>query len=423
MVTTKLLALLVTVTSSNLVHAGKAAPIIGQYWPAYNSEIQPLTDFPWDSTDLAYYFVTETTPTGFGLPDGQSEADLAAFAPTAHKHGKKALFSVGGWDGGIYFSDLVASAANRTALAKDLKKFADKYKFDGVDLDWELTTFFPPKYPGSQGIGCNIVRESDAANLLAFLKVLRQVFGKDKILTAAVSATGFVGADGNALSSVAEYAKYLNYANLMTYDLGGNWDATTAPNSPLKTCLADYSATDSVTHWLDAGFPANQILLGIPAYSHSFTTLSSTLAVTEVDGFKSLLYQNKTDQTAQGDHTDILSQDGLTGEGGYRRYWDDCTSTPFLFNNQSLEFISYDDSRSAAAKASYAKSKGLAGVMIFDSTGFNEQVLVAIKKALGIACNNASGSTVGSPKGAKQHGPSHHRRKHHKKSHKHPKRF
>lgn len=48
--------------------------------------------------------------------------------------GKKALFTVGGWDGGIYFSDLVASAPNRTAFAIQLKQFADKYEFDGVDI-------------------------------------------------------------------------------------------------------------------------------------------------------------------------------------------------------------------------------------------------------------------------------------------------
>lgn len=47
----------------------------------------------------------------------------------------------------------------------------------------------------------------------------------------------------------------------------------------------------------------------------------------------------------------VLSKDGLTGQNGYTRYWDECTATPFLFNNKTREFISYDDAKSSAAKA------------------------------------------------------------------------
>lgn len=49
---------------------------------------------------------------------------------------KKALFSVGGWTGSVYFSSLVATSTSRAAFAKTILNFTTTYGFDGVDLDW-----------------------------------------------------------------------------------------------------------------------------------------------------------------------------------------------------------------------------------------------------------------------------------------------
>lgn len=65
-------------------------------------------------------------------------------------------------------------------------------------------------------LGCNKRRPEDSANLLAFLKVLRAEIGRDKLITAAVSASGFRGSDGKALRSFAGFANEMDYINLMT---------------------------------------------------------------------------------------------------------------------------------------------------------------------------------------------------------------
>lgn len=80
--------------------------------------------------------------------------------------------------------------------------------FAGAVADWE--------YPNARGIGCNTMRTSDSANFLSFLQVLRSTFGSSGLLTAAVSTTGFAGADGKPLASFAAFANYLDYINLMT---------------------------------------------------------------------------------------------------------------------------------------------------------------------------------------------------------------
>jgi chitinase len=186
--------------------------------------------------------------------------------------------------------------------------------------------------------------------------------------------------------------------------LVGTWDTYSSSASPLKTCGSDASATSAVAAWTGAGFPASKLLLGIPAYATSFTTLSSTLATTTIDGYKTKIRQkiSKTiPKGASGDTkqagTDVcgvksqgsysgqyamkeliseglLSSNELSGKGGYQRVWDSCTQTPFLFSKTKKHLITYEDSKSTAQKVAWARKKGLAGVMVFDTTGFTDAV-------------------------------------------------
>ncbi|GAA5927514.1 glycoside hydrolase family 18 protein [Sporobolomyces koalae] len=391
-----------------------SSPVVGQYWAAYGD--QPSTAVDWQAGDIAYYFVTTTTATSFELPADQSIAGLKEFVKVTKSKGAKPVFSVGGWSGSLYFSKLVETDAKRKAFAKDLYAFMTKYGFVGIDMDWE--------YPNGEGIGCNAISPKDSANFVLFLKEVRKLIGKNGLLTAAVSTSGIFGPEGTALSSFSEYGTLLDYLNLMTYDISGSWSETTGPNSPLRTCKSDTSVQDAVTLWTSRGFPASKILLGIPAYSVSFTTASSTLAKTEIGSYSSQIYQawNKvvpkgaaddsnapvTDQcgtttsgyTGQWQYNQmisegILSSDGSKGLNGYKRIYDQCSETPFLFNSATKEMIVYDDAKSAGIKAAYARSEGLGGVMIFDTRGFTgTNVVASIRENLSIRSPMSS-----SPKG------------------------
>jgi len=59
----------------------------------------------------------------------------------------------------------------------------------------------------------------------------------------------------------------------MAYDIWGSWSKSVGPNAPLNDSCAPTqagSATSAVTAWTNAKFPADQIVLGVPAYGHSF---------------------------------------------------------------------------------------------------------------------------------------------------------
>lgn len=81
----------------------------------------------------------------------------------------------------------------------------------------------------SSTAGCNTVRANDAAHFLSFLKVLRSTIGKKKLITAAVSAAGFIGIDGEPITSgLGAFAKYLDYVNLMTVGYFSDLDCSTS---------------------------------------------------------------------------------------------------------------------------------------------------------------------------------------------------
>lgn len=73
--------------------------------------------------------------------------------------------------------------------------------------------------------------------------------------------TAAVPLDANGGSDVKKYADYLDYINLMSYDVFGSWSSTTGPNSPLWNCGAPTSVAQGVQTWIDGGFPASKILL------------------------------------------------------------------------------------------------------------------------------------------------------------------
>lgn len=93
------------------------------------------------------------------------------------------------------------------------------------------------------------------------MTTLRNTLGRYKIISAAVSVNGIIGADGKALASFANYGRYLTYLHLMTYDIGGPWSEITSPVGPLRTCRSDSSIEEAVDLWTSRGFPASKILV------------------------------------------------------------------------------------------------------------------------------------------------------------------
>ena len=128
----------------------------------------------------------------------------------------KVLLMIGGWgahaDG---FSEMARSDAKRTEFCKSVKSLIDRHRLDGVDIDWEYPTVSADNETGRD--------DMDTQNFNLVLKELRETLGTSKIISFASSSSGRYVDWKTAI-------KYIDYVNVMTYDMGA---APDGHNSPL----------------------------------------------------------------------------------------------------------------------------------------------------------------------------------------------
>ncbi|KAJ2453195.1 hypothetical protein GGF42_003861 [Coemansia sp. RSA 2424] len=345
----------------------------------------------------------------FGIPhqDGtfsfEDEWALPQILSQVHGGGAKALLSVGGWTGSNFFSDILKDSNTRNTLLTSMVSYIKNNNLDGIDIDWE--------YPGRIGNTCNVYdAQNDMPNFLRFLQDLRaQIdasFGaKQKLITLAVRVQPF-DMNNSPSNDVSAFAKVVDYANIMAYDINGPWNADTGPNAPLNyeagkgTPLSLVSAIDA---WTGAGWPASQLVAGLGFYGRS------TLAQQDMTRDATNQYQPQLHDVPLGDSEDapwydacarstsasgtwqwksLRSQGVLAGASAkaatpWIRQWDSVTQTPWLFNPETKIFISYDDPDSIRIKSNYAASRGLGGVMVWSVNMDHNSELVDAARSFG----------------------------------------
>jgi len=263
----------------------------------------------------------------------------------------KILISIGGWAWSENFSDAVLTDTSRKYFAESAVDIIKKYQLDGVDIDWEY-----PTIPGEEG---NIYRPEDKQNFTLMFKELRleldslqQQTGKKYLLTTAVG--GFSRFIQNTEMGNAQ--QYLDYVNLMTYDFGGNGKAAHHTNLyPSTNDEKENSAHRAVQDYIAAGVPVEKLVMGMAFYGRGSILTSSG---------KPILGQQAVSRIRGGGYTFI--KDTLMFQNGFEEYWDKKAKAPYLFNDSTLQFITYDNERSVKYKCKYVKKHKLGGVMFWE---------------------------------------------------------
>ncbi|WP_148716973.1 glycosyl hydrolase family 18 protein [Chitinolyticbacter meiyuanensis] len=291
----------------------------------------------------------------------------------------KVLISLGGWTWSKWFSAAAATPELRQKLVSscidvyikgNLKKSdgdpaggtgAAAGIFDGIDIDWE--------YPGGGGQPYNTSSAADRQNFSLLLKEFRTQLdalgassSKQYLLTVAIGA----GVDKIVNTDPAEYSKYLNWVNVMTYDFHGGWEGTGPTNfhshlypdpaDPYAgTTAASYNIDTAVTKLIEAGMPAKKLVLGIPYYGRGWGGVKAGPAG---DG----LYQAATGAPGKvGTSTEAGYGDykALVTAPGTKRYH---PVTKQLYQYDGSNWWSYDDATTIRTKIQYLKNKGLGGL-------------------------------------------------------------
>jgi len=340
------------VTKPSPIQSGK---LVGYYaaWAAYYNYYPNQIDAG-KLTHINYAFanIGSDLKLALGYPDvDPSNIKLLNSLKQANPD-LKTLISVGGWNWSGKFSDAALTEETRTAFADSCVDFIKKYGFDGVDLDWE--------YPVSGGLKANARRGEDKHNFTLLLKKIREKLdaqgsadNKHYLLTIAG------GADHSYINNVelSKLAQYLDYANVMTYDLHGYWDSNTDLLAPLydnNDPSPQYKASvdKAVTAWLGASFPAEKIVMGIPFYGYLYSSVNNS---------NNGLYQSFGGSNSIGYQA---IKDNYLNKPGYTSHIHSQSKVPWLFNGTI--FISYEDPKSIGHKTDYIKSKKLGGAMVWE---------------------------------------------------------
>ena len=261
----------------------------------------------------------------------------------------KVMVSVGGWSVGG-FSEAAMTAAGRQRFADSAAALLEQTHADGLDVDWE--------YPGHHESGI-ASGPQDREHFTALLRTLRTTLdraghGKHYLLTIAAADGPFV--DGIDLAAVA---LSLDWFNLMTYDFCNAMTPTTCNHTGLHaSALAPADARTlarAVRQFLAAGVPRAKLVPGVAFYGREFA---------DVDPAHHGLFQK------YGHFQGMLPWPRLKadyiGHNGYIRYWDAKADAPYLWNERTRRFITYDDPQSIAAKAAYVKAQHLGGLMYWE---------------------------------------------------------
>lgn len=262
------------------------------------------------------------------------------------------VLSVGGW-GADGFSDAALTEESRDVFVDSTIDFVVENNFDGIDIDWE--------YPCDDQAGI-AARKEDRKNYTEFIKNFREKLdrqgekdGKKYILSIALGA-GKKHVDNVEMNIIIEY---LDFINVMTYDMRGSFTNVTGHHAnlyPSKEEPNGISGDSTVDILLKAGVPAKKIIIGAAFYSRVWEKVKQEGAGTglnvkaEKTGCKTI------------DYTEL--KDTYIDKNGYKKYWDDYSKAPYLFNGST--FISYEDELSMMYKSEYVIKKGIGGIMFWE---------------------------------------------------------
>ncbi|KAJ2717552.1 hypothetical protein H4S00_004229 [Coemansia sp. D1744] len=375
-----------------------APPVTVGYYPSWKRNQMNGVDF----SKYTHINVAFSIPNADGTFSFEDDWALTQIVDQVRSGGAKVLMSVGGWTGSNLFSQILKDNSSRQRLLSSMSDYIKANNLDGIDIDWE--------YPGRLGNTCNKVdAQNDTPNFLHFLQDLRKQFDAEfdprtKLITLAVRVQPF-DVNNAPSNNVSEFAKYVDFANIMAYDINGPWNQETGPNAPFNYETSKgtpLSFVSSIDAWTNAGWPASQLVAGLGFYGRS-TQTQSDMRRDSMNQYQPQLHDvplgdsedapwfDKCAQTTSASGTwqwKHLRDQGVlvspdTPAAPWVRQWDSVSQTPWLFNPESKLFLSYDDPDSIRIKSNYAASRGLAGVMLWSVNMDHQGELVDAARSFG----------------------------------------
>lgn len=263
----------------------------------------------------------------------------------AHSYGDYVILS-------LNTSSLAIAASKQETidvLVSDCVKAINNFGLDGIDVDWETPT------------------QETKQNYTALMKTLYtkvKANNPEHLVTTATAAGPWQYPRFDLENSI----KYIDYINLMAYDLQTNSKSTHQSalyKSTRGYTLGQCTIDETLPLYNRVNVPNGKIIVGLPFYGRKFKNTDGIGQSSSADGActQSYIYENYLRKTV----------DGVTIG------FDDECKVPYIYDANNRVFISYDNEKSIRIKTEYIASKGLAGMMYWqDGQDYNNILLNAI---------------------------------------------
>ncbi|KGN65228.1 class V chitinase [Cucumis sativus] len=257
----------------------------------------------------------------------------------------KTLLSIGG--GGAdanAFASMASQPSSRKSFIDSSISLARSNNLSGLDVDWE--------YPSDQDQINSF--KTLCSEWRSAAEKESQSSGKPRLfLSAAVfRSSNYYGTPLPA----SDLATKLDWINVMCYDFyGPGWSPNfTAPPAALHGSSGRVNCDTGISSWIQSGFPANKIVIGMPFYGWAWRLVSQS---------KNGLYAPANGAaTGTGIDGGAITYKGINEfkkRNGVNGVYNATVVTNYV--SSGTTWIGYDDKQSVAAKVGYAKKKGLFG--------------------------------------------------------------
>lgn len=316
------------------------------YWPS-GDDLSPSSINTSYFTHILYAFI-QPEPISYNLKITKSDKKYVSQFIKGLRYRNprvKTLLSIGGGgSNSTLFSEIASQKQNREIFINSTIHVARKYRFDGVDLDWE----FPKDEKDMFNLG--LLYEEWYNALVAEAKVRRK---SRLLLTSAVYYNSTIRLIGNGPRSypAQEIKKYLDWASPMCFDYHGAWANNTGFNAALYDPQSEINTHFGIGSWIKWGVPPEKLVMGLALYGRTWE-----LKDPNVNGVGAEAVGPATDTDGSMNYDEILK---FNKENGANVVYDEVAVS--FYSYAGITWIGYDDGPSITTKVGFAKSLGLQG--------------------------------------------------------------
>lgn len=295
------------------------------------------------------------------------------------------LASTGGWAASRTLWKVTDNEANMKTFADSAVTFIRQYGFDGIDIDFE----FPSETSQSgnpEDFDLSEPRRSGISKRYSqFIKVLRdtldQAAKEDNTyywLTSAVSASSWVL--GGQTSS--EFLDYLDFVSIMSYDYHGGWNNYVENQANIYADPADRETISMPIptlgfNWSFAFYrgkvQSEKILMGVPYYTRGWTNVSGGSnglhgsSNTPASGNENVWgdFDKGNNEVPAGANPLWHVLNLMKNDANYKKYWDPVGRVPYVWNDVTKTFLTFEDEQSIQERINYVEDNNLGGVLIW----------------------------------------------------------